>query len=88
MTHEIIQGDCVEVLAGLDTSPQLITSPPYDNLRNGGHGFDFDSVADAIVCVMPEGAVLVWVVADATVDESETGTSFKGSWFHGTLKTP
>ena len=79
--HEIIQGDCIEELANLDCRPHLIlTSPPYDNLRTfGGHDFNFDKVADAIVGVMPEGGVLVWVVGDATVDGSETGTSFRQS---------
>ena len=59
--------------------PQLIvTSPPYDHLRTyGGHGFDFDRMADALVSVMPAGGVLVWVVADATIDGSETGNSFR-----------
>ena len=72
-------GDAAEVLPALDVRPQLIvTSPPYDNLRTyGGHGFDFDRMADALVSSMPEGGVLVWVVADATIDGSETGTSFR-----------
>ena len=56
----------------------ILTSPPYDNLRTyGGHGFDFDRMADASVLALAEGGVLVWVVADATVDGSETGTSFR-----------
>ena len=65
----------------MGVKPQLVlTSPPYDNLRDyGGHDFDFDSVADAIVSVMPEGGVLVWVVADGTLGGSETGTSFRQS---------
>ena len=75
----IYNGDCADILPTLSIAPSLIlTSPPYDNLRDyGGHGFDFDRVADALVAVMPEGGVLVWVVADATVDGSETGTSFR-----------
>ena len=77
----IYHGDCAGILAGLDIRPQLIlTSPPYDSLRNyGGHGFDFDRVADALVGVMPPGGVLVWIVADTTVDGSETGMSFRQS---------
>lgn len=72
-------GDLVDVLAKVDVAPDLIlTSPPYDNLRDyGGHGFNFDRVADALVKVMSPGSILVWVVADATVDGSETGTSFR-----------
>ena len=71
-------GDCADVLPQLDVKPQLIlTSPPYDNLRNyGGTEFDFDRVADAIVNIMPEGGMLVWIVNDATIEGSETLTSF------------
>ena len=77
--HAVHHGDCVDVLPTLNVQPNLIlTSPPYDKLREyGGHGFDFDRVADAIVGIMPEGGVLVWVVSDATVDGSQTGTSFR-----------
>ena len=67
------------MLPTLDVKANLIlTSPPYDNLRDyGGHGFDFDRMADACVGALAEGGVIVWVVADATVDGSETGTSFR-----------
>ena len=77
--HQIIHGDACEILPTLDVKANLIlTSPPYDNLRTyGGHGFDFDSMADACVGALADGGVLVWVVADATVDGSETGTSFR-----------
>ena len=75
----VYHGDLVDILPDLEIAPALIlTSPPYDNLRDyGGHGFDFDRVADALVAAMPEGGVLVWVVGDATIDGSETGTSFR-----------
>ena len=79
MKHQIICGDAADVLPTLGVKADLIlTSPPYDNLRTfGGHGFDFDRVADACLGALAEGGVLVWVVADATVDGSETGTSFR-----------
>ena len=72
-------GDCAEVLSNLEVCPDLIlTSPPYDNLRDyGKHTFDYDKVADALLSVMKEGSVLVWVVGDATINGSETGTSFR-----------
>ena len=75
----LYHGDCAEVLPAAGVKANLIlTSPPYDNLRTyGGHGFDFDRVADACVGALADGGVLVWVVADATVDGSETGTSFR-----------
>ena len=76
--YTLHQGDCADILPTLDIKPQLIlTSPPYDNLRDyGGHGFDFDRVADAIVDVMPEGSVLVWVVGDR-IKGGRSLTSFR-----------
>ena len=75
----IYHGDCAEVLPALDIQPHLIlTSPPYGTMRDyGGHGFDFDRVADTLVACMPAGGVLVWVVRDETVEGSESGESFR-----------
>lgn len=56
----------------------IITSPPYDNLRNyGGHKFDFVSVANGIYYSLKDGGVLVWVVNDQVVRASETGSAFR-----------
>jgi len=55
-----------------------VTSPPYDNLRTyKGYSFDFESVAKELFRVTKKGGVVVWVVGDATVKGSETGTSFR-----------
>lgn len=60
-----------------------VTSPPYDNLRtyNGnivGWSFDkFKGIAKELYRITKSGGVVVWVVADATIKGSETGTSFK-----------
>ena len=56
----------------------VVTSPPYDNLRTyGWHTWDFEGVAAQLWRVIKPGGVVVWVVADATIDGSETGTSFR-----------
>ena len=58
----------------------IVTSPPYDGLRQyGGYmdAWDFDAVAAAIIPTLAPGGVLVWVVADAIVDGSETCTSYR-----------
>lgn len=56
----------------------VVTSPPYDNLRTyGGHTWDFDGVARELTRVLKPGGVIVWVVADATVNGSETLTSMR-----------
>ena len=55
-----------------------VTSPPYDNLRQyNGYDFDFESIAKELFRVTKIGGVVVWVVGDATIKGSETGTSFK-----------
>lgn len=56
----------------------VVTSPPYDNLRTyGGHTWDFERVARELTRVLKPGGVIVWVVADATVNGSETLTSMR-----------
>jgi len=78
--NKVIQGDCLEVMKTLeDNSIDLtVTSPPYDNLRNyNGYTFDFEGIAKELYRVTKQGGVVVWVVGDATIKGSETGTSFK-----------
>ena len=55
-----------------------VTSPPYDNLRDyKGYSFPFEDIAKELFRVTKQGGVVVWVVGDATINGSETGTSFK-----------
>jgi DNA modification methylase len=55
-----------------------VTSPPYDNLRDyKGYSFPFEDIAKELYRVTKQGGVVVWVVGDATIKGSETGTSFK-----------
>ena len=55
-----------------------VTSPPYDNLRQyNGYSFDFENVAKELYRITKQGGVVVWVVGDATIKGSETGTSFR-----------
>ena len=80
MFNQIHNCDCVEGMEQLeDCSIDLtVTSPPYDNLRKyNGFSWDFEAVAKELYRVTKEGGVVVWVVGDATIDGSETGTSFK-----------
>lgn len=80
MIDTIICGHNVDVLAGFAPASinLTVTSPPYDGLRTyNGYTFDFEGVAQQLYHVTKPGGVVVWVVADATVDGSETGTSFR-----------
>lgn len=78
---------CMDCVAGMqlmtDNSVDLtVTSPPYDNLRTyNGYTFDFEAVARELFRVTKPGGVVVWIVNDATVKGSETGTSFKQALF-------
>ena len=76
----IIQGDCREEMKKLPDGciDLTVTSPPYDNLRKyNGYVFDFEGIAQQLFRITKSGGVVVWVVGDATIDGSETGTSFR-----------
>jgi DNA modification methylase len=83
--NRIYNEDCLEGMKRIpDNSIDLtVTSPPYDNLRtyNGNieqWSFDkFQEIARELFRVTADGGVVVWVVGDATIEGSETGTSFK-----------
>ena len=77
---KIITGDSAVVLQSFDSDciDLTVTSPPYDNLRTyNGFVFDFETIAKELYRVTKPGGVVVWVVGDATINGSETGTSFK-----------
>ena len=78
--NSIIEGNCVEVMKSFDENSidLTVTSPPYDNLRTyKGYVFPFKEIAEQLYRVTKPGGIVVWVVADATIKGSETGTSFK-----------
>jgi DNA modification methylase len=80
----IIPGDCVAVMETLipESVDLTVTSPPYDNLRHyKGYSFNFESTAKGLWRVTKPGGVVVWVVGDATIKGSETGTSFQQALF-------
>lgn len=77
-------GNCLEVMKSLQDKciDLTVTSPPYDNLRTyNGYTFDFENIAKQIYRITKDGGVVVWVVGDATINGSETGTSFKQALF-------
>jgi site-specific DNA-methyltransferase (adenine-specific) len=56
----------------------VVTSPPYDNLRTyNGYSFDFESIAAELFRVTKWGGVVVWVVGDAVLKGTESGSSFR-----------
>lgn len=80
----ITLGDCVELMKEIpdDFIDLTVTSPPYDNLRDYNNevtwNFEkFQEVAKELFRITKPGGVVVWIVADATIKGSETGTSFR-----------
>jgi len=78
------KGDCLEVMKKIpDKSIDLtVTSPPYDNLRTYNNTLEWGPhiwkpVIAELFRITKNGGVVVWVVGDATIKGSETGTSFK-----------
>jgi DNA modification methylase len=77
---DLYLGDCLEVMPALGKVDAVVTSPPYDDLREYGAGF---TGVDLLRCIelvseqLVNGGVCMWNVADATSKGSETGSSFK-----------
>jgi site-specific DNA-methyltransferase (adenine-specific) len=81
---KLIHGDCIEEMARMDANSVdlTVTSPPYDNLRTYEGSLQWNEdiwkqVLEGLYRVTKDGGVVVWVVGDATIKGSETGTSFK-----------
>lgn len=78
--NQIHCANCVEIMAQLPNEliDLTLTSPPYDNLRSyQGYDFPFTDIVNELYRVTKEGGVVVWVVSDATIKGSETGSSFR-----------
>jgi len=78
----LYQGDCLEIMPTLEKVDAVVTSPPYDTLRDYEGGVDwsfekFIKIAGELTQTIADGGTIVWVVGDATSNGSETLTSFK-----------
>lgn len=85
---KLIHGDCRKYLFSCepDSIDLTVTSPPYDNLRTYNNSStwgwaDFAAIAAGLWRVTKLGGVVVWVVGDATIKGSETGSSFRQALF-------
>ena len=82
---KLYNGNCLEVMDLLIEQgvkvDLTVTSPPYDNLRTYNDSLDWGEhiwkpVIEKLYQITKDGGVVVWVVDDATIKGSESGTSF------------
>ena len=83
-TNKTYHLNCIAGMEKLDDEciDLVVTSPPYDQLRTYNDSSKwsmevFYSVAAQLNRVLKPGGVIMWNVNDATVDGSETGSSFR-----------
>jgi site-specific DNA-methyltransferase (adenine-specific) len=82
--NKIYNENCLDTMQRMPDNfiDLTVTSPPYDNLRTyKGFVFPFEKIAKELFRVTKAGGCVVWVVGDATINGSETGTSFKQALF-------
>jgi len=82
--NKIYCEDCLDSMSRMPDEfvDLVVTSPPYDKLRKyRGYNFDFEKIAQELFRTIKEGGVVVWVVGDATINGSETGSSFSQALF-------
>ena len=81
---KLILGDCLEKMRYIKTNciQLTVTSPPYDNLRTYNDSLDWGEhvwkpVLKELFRITKPSGVVVWIIGDASIDGSETGTSFR-----------
>lgn len=82
--NQVYHQNCIDGMNAMDAESVdlCVTSPPYDDLRtyNDSSKWDFNvfkDVAVALTRVLKPGGVIMWNVNDATINGSETGSSFR-----------
>ena len=79
--NEIKNENCIDTMKMMsdDFVDLVVTSPPYDEMREyEGYKLEgFEQIAEELYRVAKVGGVVVWVIGDQTINENETGTSFR-----------
>lgn len=81
--YALIHGQAEKELTRLPSKSVdlVITSPPYDDVRDyDGYSFTFSTfqlIVRELYRILKDGGTVIWVVADQTIGGSETGTSFR-----------
>lgn len=82
---ELFNENCVRFMKDMESDfvDLTVTSPPYDNLRTYNGTIDqwgedtWKVVLKELYRVTKKGGVVVWIVGDAVINGSESGSSFK-----------
>jgi len=84
LKHKLKCEDCIAMMREMMacTIDLTVTSPPYDNLRTYEGSLEWGEhiwkpVLEELYRITKDGGVVVWIVGDATVKGSESGTSFR-----------
>jgi site-specific DNA-methyltransferase (adenine-specific) len=82
--NNIYLGDCLDLMKYIKDEyiDLTVTSPPYDNLRSYNNSLKWGEhiwkpIIKELYRITKQGGVVVWIVGDATIKGSETGTSFR-----------
>lgn len=83
--NNIYNMDCLPGLKMLSDNSidMVVTSPPYDNLRQYGNGKNWwgehiwKPIIEQLYRVVRKGGCVVWIVSDEVIKGSESGSSFK-----------
>lgn len=79
--NDVYCGDCVELMKFIPNSTidLVVTSPPYDKIRNynGNAKFDLHKTGQEIFRILKSGGIAVVVIQDQTKNFGKTLTSFK-----------
>ena len=84
LLNKIHNENCLETMTRMSDGfvDLTVTSPPYDGLRTyNGYSFEFEPIAKELYRVTADNGLLVWVVGDAVITGSESGTSFRQALF-------
>jgi site-specific DNA-methyltransferase (adenine-specific) len=85
----LLLGDAEKIIPHIESAHLIMTSPPYDALRDyGGHPFNFSKfkcIARLLKSNLHDGGIIVWIVNDQTIDCCESLTSFKQAIYFKSL---
>ncbi len=79
--YEIRQGDCRELLAGVEAESVdlVLTSPPYDSIRTygGDWSLDLPALGEQLFRVAKDGGICAVVMQDGTKDFAKSLSTFR-----------